>query len=252
MFNDLNQNNQLAKQNPPVDDIFDETDKSSETKSFSGYYNQTPPTLSAVTPELETVKAGLSANNNVAPAKGKALKVILIALLIILFIGLSYLVYVKFFTNQESTVYTDPAPIINIDNSAEIQKSGEEVNIATQTPVVSEENIATSTLVVTTTPVVSDTDGDGLTDEEELILGTNINLTDSDSDGLLDADEAKFYNTKANLSDTDGDGLSDYEEIKIYKTDPTKVDSDMDGYNDKVEIDGGYNPLGSGKLSEIN
>ncbi len=35
-----------------------------------------------------------------------------------------------------------------------------------------------------------DTDGDGLTDEEETALGTNINVQDTDGDGFLDKEEA--------------------------------------------------------------
>ncbi len=35
-----------------------------------------------------------------------------------------------------------------------------------------------------------DTDGDGLTDEEEIALGTNINVQDTDGDGFLDKEEA--------------------------------------------------------------
>jgi len=70
-----------------------------------------------------------------------------------------------------------------------------------------------------------DSDQDGLTDEEELELKTNIN---------------KY--------DTDKDGLSDYDEVKIYGTNPVKSDTDGDGYLDGDEIKNGYNPLGDGKL----
>ena len=85
---------------------------------------------------------------------------------------------------------------------------------------------------VTTTPAVGvvppDTDGDGLSDEEEVKYGT---------------DYLKI--------DTDGDGLSDYEEIMIWKTDPLIADTDGDSYNDGVEVKNGFNPLGSGKLLEL-
>jgi len=73
-----------------------------------------------------------------------------------------------------------------------------------------------------------DTDGDGLTDEEENFLGTNINSADSDADGLPDRDE-----------------------VEIYKTDPLNQDSDGDGYLDGEEVRGGYDPKGSGKLLEL-
>lgn len=70
-----------------------------------------------------------------------------------------------------------------------------------------------------------DTDNDGLTDQEEIDLGTNIYKADSDNDGLLDR-----------------------EEVFVYHTDPLKDDSDGDGYLDKEEIDSGYNPNGDGDL----
>ncbi|MBS4033286.1 MAG: hypothetical protein KGZ85_02370 [Ignavibacterium sp.] len=69
-------------------------------------------------------------------------------------------------------------------------------------------------------PIIIDTDGDGLTDEEELTLGTSINNTDTDSDGLFD-----------------------FEEVKIYGTDPLNPDTDGDGYLDGEEVKAGYNPL---------
>lgn len=249
MFNDLNQNNQPANQTPPVDDIFAETDNSVETKNFSGYYNQSQPTM-AVPSEIETLKAGLSAGDNEVSSKGKILKVILIALLIILLIGLGYLVYTKFLAGQNN----EETPIVN-NNSVATVTPQEEVKVATQTTPISEElTVVTSTPITTTTPPVSnltDTDNDNLTDEEETVLGTNINLTDTDSDGLTDYDEVKLYNTSASLTDTDSDGLPDYDEVKIYKTDPTAVDSDGDGYQDGAEVKGGYNPLGAGKLSDV-
>lgn len=70
-----------------------------------------------------------------------------------------------------------------------------------------------------------DSDDDGLSDEEEIKLGTNPNSPDSDNDGLFD-----------------------YEEVRVYGTDPLKADTDGDGYTDGQEVKGGYNPLGWGKL----
>ena len=67
-----------------------------------------------------------------------------------------------------------------------------------------------------------DIDGDGLTDQEELQLGTNSKSTDSDQDGLFD-----------------------YEEVKIYQTDPLNPDTDGDGFSDGTEVTAGYNPKDS-------
>ena len=54
-----------------------------------------------------------------------------------------------------------------------------------------------------------DQDFDGLTDEEELLLGTDPTNLDSDDDGLTDYDEVKVRKTDPLNPDTDGDGLSD-------------------------------------------
>jgi hypothetical protein len=57
--------------------------------------------------------------------------------------------------------------------------------------------------------ILVDTDGDGLTDEEERWLGTNPNLRDTDNDGLSDYEEAKVKKTNPLNPDTDGDGIKD-------------------------------------------
>jgi hypothetical protein len=59
----------------------------------------------------------------------------------------------------------------------------------------------------------ADTDGDGLTDLQESLLGTNPNDTDSDDDGLTDGDEVFVHHTNPNNADTDGDGVNDGLEI---------------------------------------
>jgi outer membrane protein OmpA-like peptidoglycan-associated protein len=81
-----------------------------------------------------------------------------------------------------------------------------------------------------------DSDGDGLTDEEEKILGTDPHNPDTDGDGLSDGDEVHIYHTDPLKKDTDGDGLSDGDEVKIYHTDPLKWDTDGDGLSDGDEV----------------
>ncbi|MBI4822062.1 MAG: hypothetical protein HY791_37740 [Deltaproteobacteria bacterium] len=115
-----------------------------------------------------------------------------------------------------------------------------------------------------------DTDGDGLTDEVELDLGTSIRLIDTDEDNLNDRlehvlrsvgldplrherdDPAGAWPAECPLPgspnpnafppslDQDGDGLTDCEEI-LLRSDPTLFDSDSDGVPDPLEFRYGTN-----------
>jgi outer membrane protein OmpA-like peptidoglycan-associated protein len=88
-----------------------------------------------------------------------------------------------------------------------------------------------------TSPRNPDTDGDGLTDGEEvLVYKTNPLSIDTDLDGLSDFDEVKKYKTDPLKADTDGDGLNDGEEVNKYKTDPLNPDTDNDGLTDGEEV----------------
>jgi outer membrane protein OmpA-like peptidoglycan-associated protein len=82
----------------------------------------------------------------------------------------------------------------------------------------------------------NDVDGDGLLNSVEEQLGTDPKKADTDGDGLSDGDEVNKYHTNPLKADSDGDGLSDKDEIMIYKTDPNKTDTDGDGLSDGDEV----------------
>jgi hypothetical protein len=65
--------------------------------------------------------------------------------------------------------------------------------------------------------------------------------TDSDGDGLTD-DEERLEGTKADSPDTDGDELYDGEEVKSWQSSPLHADSDGDGAPDGTEVRAGSNP----------
>lgn len=60
-----------------------------------------------------------------------------------------------------------------------------------------------------------DADLDGLTAMEELKYGTNPFVVDSDGDGISDGDEVHKYGTNPINKDTDSDGVKDGKEIEI-------------------------------------
>jgi hypothetical protein len=82
----------------------------------------------------------------------------------------------------------------------------------------------------------ADTDGDGLTNEAEVALGTEPADSDSDDDGTSDGQEVS-QQTGPLDGDTDGDGIGDGDEAKL-GLDPLATDSDLNGTVDsEQEID---------------
>lgn len=81
-----------------------------------------------------------------------------------------------------------------------------------------------------------DIDGDLLKNREEETIGTNPYDQDTDGDGLTDYEEVRSHHTLPLNKDTDGEGLNDYVEVMKYHTDPLKADSDDDGLNDFEEV----------------
>ncbi|MGC6426328.1 MAG: LamG-like jellyroll fold domain-containing protein [Akkermansiaceae bacterium] len=90
---------------------------------------------------------------------------------------------------------------------------------------------------------------DGLTNAEELAAGTDPTLSDTDGDGILDGEELILgednFITDPLKEDVDSDGLTDGEETSMdngFITDPNKVDTDGDTFTDKDEIENGTDP----------
>jgi uncharacterized protein YjbI with pentapeptide repeats len=92
-----------------------------------------------------------------------------------------------------------------------------------------------------------DTDGDGLTDFQEIFSIDPGPLdpfdADTDDDGLTDFEEVRTYGTDPVDADTDDDGLTDFEEVRTYGTDPLVWDTDGDTFSDGDEVAAGTDPL---------
>jgi len=65
-----------------------------------------------------------------------------------------------------------------------------------------------------------DSDGDDLSNVEEIQIGTDALDADTDDDGLSDFNEDRTHGTDPLDSDTDADGLNDFDEVVTYGTDP--------------------------------
>jgi hypothetical protein len=81
-----------------------------------------------------------------------------------------------------------------------------------------------------------DSDQDGLPDDVEALLGTDPLVADTDGDGLSDGDEVDIHLSSPVLVDTDADGLSDGDEV-ILGSYPFDPDTDGDGLTDGFEVD---------------
>ncbi|CAN5496881.1 hypothetical protein BH23VER1_BH23VER1_04680 [soil metagenome] len=118
---------------------------------------------------------------------------------------------------------------------------------------------------ISTQTGADDSDLDGLTNSQELVLGTFPNAADSDGDGLLDGHEdgggtyvsATMTGTSPILADTDGDGLPDDVETATgifvsandTGTDPNQFDTDGDGQGDGFEIANNTDPNDGGDFT---
>ncbi len=202
--------------NPPtelssaVEDMFDGLASPAPRQRQSQDPIAPPPSaLGHTEPELETYHP---------PKTHHLLKFVLILVIIVVLVGGGALAARYIMSQTPST------------NNV-VQSLPKPTETTTKTPTTISDTPATTPS--TTTPAANtgsflDSDGDGLTNAEELAAGTS--------------------SLKA---DTDGDGLGDREEVKVYGTNPLKADTDGDGYSDGTEVSGGYNPNGPGKLFTV-
>jgi type II secretory pathway pseudopilin PulG len=137
---------------------------------------------------------------------------------------------------------------LNIRASSESESATQEAVNATQTAEAALAQLvgATQTAAYNQTQAAIsgqlDSDGDGLTDNQELEIGTDPFNPDTDGDGLSDGEEVLRRNTDPLNPDTDADALTDGDEVLIHNTDPLNPDTENDKLNDGEEIRLGTDP----------
>ncbi len=89
-----------------------------------------------------------------------------------------------------------------------------------------------------TTETVTET-----TTETATEAGTAVAAADSDGDGLTDDEEVNVHGTDPALVDSDEDGLGDGDEVNVHGTDPLAFDTDGDEVGDGDEVANGTDPL---------
>ncbi len=104
------------------------------------------------------------------------------------------------------------------------------------TVLVSLTNGTTTSRQVTSSPTTADTDGDGLNDFQEKSLTTDPRDDDTDDDGLSDSVEFNDIFSDPTLQDSDLDGLSDGLEVTFFRTSAIQPDTDGDQLPDGKEV----------------
>ncbi len=182
----------------------------------------------------------------------------IIGIIVILAIlgGIGWWAYGAFLDTSSDTVTTTPTPAATSDNSDEESSAGPS-GFTFDTPAVDPTNSSSATTTPDTDSSITDTSSIGDTTPTDSTATTSTvpsptqpTITDSDNDGLTDQEEVG-YGTDPQDPDTDGDGLTDQEEIEAWGTDPLNEDTDGDSYGDGTEIDNGFNPKGAGRLFAV-
>lgn len=206
------------KSDSELEDIFEEVDD--DAKGAGGDYINQPPDVKLSAnfrqSEEEEETLGLSDRKN-----GKIKIIIIIIIIFAIAVGAAWLSYAYF-------IKSNPDNGIKNNNAVEennIEQEDNIKNLSTSNNNTDDQILDNNVDVKNETIKPIDTDGDGLTDDDEITIGTNSLLVD-----------------------TDNDGLTDSEEVIKYKTNPHNPDTDGDGYIDGEEVKSGYNPNGEGKL----
>lgn len=201
--------------NNKIEDIFDEVDKTSNPKKTASNIVASKVKTPPVQPQKAVPKSSLP-----QPGKSRVPIIVMLVFVFLVLAGLVYLVITGIFIDK---VEEGTSIVVNTVTNVVEEVVG---NTNTSESSANDTNDIFVNVEKNSGPL--DSDGDGLTDEEESTLGTSISSNDTDHDGLFDR-----------------------EEVKVYKTNPLKSDSDGDGKLDGTEVDNGFDPNGPGLLLDL-
>lgn len=247
MFDEQNQNPNAPKNLPtePVD-MFAGVEK--DKGGIKAEAMPVPDALSAgllkKKEEVATTRTSpLSEGKMSAPVLGK---ILLFLAVVLLLGGLAYGGWWLFYDSKDKSVKPLSAPTNQANQNQTFQNASAPSTADTSTNIpaqINNDQILFGQAV--------DSDKDGLDDVREKEIGTDPRNLDTDGDGLSDGDEVIVYKTHPLTADTDDDGEGDGDELLIWRTNPLNPDTDGDGYSDGEEVRNGYNPLGPGKLFNL-
>lgn len=249
MFDDL------QKKQEGVDDIFADTDSVDPSQGAKNPLGQKSTTASPIKTEDTEKKIADNLASDFGEEKESGsgiLKKVFIIIFVLALIGAgAYFVYSQILVPNSSQVDSE-----NLDGQSSLGTDDSEANSNDLDPVLSDDEVDAPDQDVFNDPAIDD----DLAGDDDLVIDDDLaggeaspeellkNL-DSDGDGLSDYEEMYTYITDPYNPDTDSDGLSDYEEVMIFGTDPLSPDTDGDTYFDGEEVMSGYNPLGEGVLN---
>lgn len=214
-------------QQAEVDDIFADTDAAPDNMSLG----DVPGTPKA---EISTRRVGLSARDSSYEEEddGKKSKVftIVVAVMVLIIVGLlGFLVYNKFFkADDEPQIPLESDLVVDIgdDYADQVEDlvpediESDEVDFIPLTPGGEDPDLNLGELegdipgAIDQDPaplLLVDSDGDGLYDREEIILGTDENKADTDGDGYSDREEImNTYNPVGDGSLSDNPSIATY------------------------------------------
>lgn len=203
------------------------------------------PPLASATPEIPEMNA-----ESINPAPMYAMKepalgkIILFVVLAIILGGLGFggwWVYSNYFNKSKvNTVEVVETPITTPDTANAINAIVTETPATIPTDVELNRDINNDKILFGE-PI--DSDKDGLDDVREKEIGTDPSISDTDGDGLIDGDEVIIWKTNPMMADTDGDGHVDGAEVyngynplgpgKLFVPSKTSTSTDVSTSTDK-------------------